>query len=133
MNRTIVFPVILLLLAGAGFHCKPYRIPPSTLLTGKLVIDGPCGNYVIQVLSGNVDSAKILASWKDSIRDTTYSNVFTASNICTVRSYSLVKNDIFTFRMTDSIPVHDCPICLIAIPMPGIFDEITDVQKIQSK
>ncbi|GGB04378.1 hypothetical protein [Puia dinghuensis] len=134
MKRNVFIPILLLLLAGTGFYCQPGKIESPTL-TGKLVIDGPCSNYVIQVLSGNIDSSKIVASWKDSTfgHDTTYTNVFTVSDFCTFGNNHLSQGDVFTFRITDSVPVQTCMQCLIYVPTPQKRNAVIDVQKIQSK
>ena len=132
MKRPIFFLVVLLF-AGAGFNCKPSKIsPPPSLLTGKLVVNGPCGFYVVQVLSGNIDSARLAKSWKYTTGDTTFSNVFMVNDRCTFGGYGLSKNDEFTFEITDTVIVQDCMLCLIAYPpTPAVSNTVTHVQLVK--
>ena len=131
MQRIPAIAVLFLLLAGTGFYCrreKPLTAPAT--LTGKLITNGPCGNYVIQVLSGKVDPSRIVASWKPDPGDTTYTNVFKVANVCNFEGSSLAKNDIFTFRMNDTVIVNNCMVCEIYVPTPPIANTVDHVQKV---
>lgn len=133
MKRLPTLPVFLLLLALTGTHCHRTQMNSSTsTLKGKLVVDGPCGFYAIQVLSGNIDPSRIQRTWKYEFgqTDTIYSNVFRASNICVFGGYGLSKNDTFTFRLTDSVEVQNCMICEIAWPAGlNVASTVTDVHR----
>lgn len=131
MQRPIFLLAALLLFAGAGFHCRHTRPSPPPL-TGKLVVNGPCGFYVVQVLSGSVDSSRLVKSWKYTTGDTTFSNVFMVSDPCTFGGYGLSKNDEFTFEMNDTIIVQNCMLCMIAYPpTPAISNTVSEVQLIK--
>lgn len=132
MKRPVFFLVVLLF-AGAGFNCRPSKVSPQpVLLTGKLVVNGPCGFYAVQVLSGNVDSSRLVKSWKYTSGDTTFSNVFMVSDACTFGGYGLSKNDEFTFEMNDTTIVQNCMLCMIAWPpTPAISNTVSKVQLVK--
>jgi len=50
--------------------------------SGKLVKKGICMNYVIQVLSDNVDGNLIEKSWTNEFTEISYKNVFGLGSIC---------------------------------------------------
>jgi hypothetical protein len=130
MNRFILLPIVALLLTGASFQCKPNRVEPPQL-TGKLVVNAACGHYVVEVLSGNVDSARLVRSWKDSASDTTYTNVFAVSNACTFSGFGLSRGDIFTFTMNDTVIVQNCMLCMIFYPKPPVSNFVNHVRVLQ--
>ena len=131
MKRPILILVALLLFAGTGFNCRRSKMSPSPL-TGKLVVNGPCGFYVVQVLSGNVDSSRLAKSWKYTTGDTTFSNVFLVNDPCRFDGYGLSKNDEFTFQMNDSVFVQNCMLCMIAWPpTPGVSNTVSNVQLVK--
>lgn len=132
MKRTILIPVVLFLFAGSGFNCEPGKVNPDKL-TGKLVVAGPCGQYVIQVLKGDLDSSRIQKMYLDSGffgKGERYSNVFTVRNVCDFAGYHLSKNDIFTFVLKDTLPDQNCAVCLIYYPVPTITNTVQQVQVI---
>ena len=130
MNRSILLLIVTLLLAGTSFHCKPNKVEPSQL-TGKLVVNAACGHYVVQVLSGNVDSSRLVKSWKDPAGDTTYSNVFAVSNACTFAGFGLSRGDIFTFTMNDAVIAQNCMLCMIFYPTPPVSNFVNHVRIVQ--
>jgi len=130
MKRTMFLPIIMLLFAGAGFNCQPSKIKPASL-TGKLVINKPCGHYVIQVLSGDVDPGFLVKSWRDSITNTSYSNVFTVANSCNFTGSGLSPNDVFTFKINDTSFVQNCMLCMIFYPTPVVSNTVSDIQLVR--
>ena len=128
MKHPVLLLTALLLFAGIGFNCHHDKVSlQPTPLTGKLVLNGPCGQYVVQVLSGNIDSARIVKSWTIP-GDTNYSNVFAVSNSCTFGEYKLSRNDVFTFALNDTSYVQTCMLCMIYSPTPGISNIVSHVQ-----
>ncbi|HWB93071.1 MAG TPA: hypothetical protein VG605_14510, partial [Puia sp.] len=103
------------------------HLPPERLV-GKLVITGPCENYAIQLISGNIDSSKIMALWRNG--DSTYTNVFSVSNRCTFARYGLKRGDKFSFLLNDSLDVQTCMQCEIYIALPPVWNTVTGVQPI---
>ena len=54
----------------------------ENLLKGKLIIKGICMNYVIEVLSDNIDQNLIEKSWTNEFTEISYENVFGLGSIC---------------------------------------------------
>lgn len=139
MSPTILRPVLLALLIGTGIHCKhdnaltPTPTPTSTF-TGKLVINAPCGNFVIQVLSGPIDSVQLVKSWKDTANDSVYTNVFTVANKCGFPQYGLVQGDVFTFKLVlpPRISMDNCLLCMVYYPTPSISYPVTSLGKVNN-
>lgn len=137
MTRNIFSSVLLLLLVSSGFQCQKHTsvqalsIPPAMMIyNGKLVIAGPCANYVIQVPPGEVDTSLVMASWKDPSTDSIYTNVFTVSSYCTFAGYNLVKGDSLSFSFDPDPPAQTCTRCDIYVPTPSVSHAVTDVNKI---
>lgn len=105
-------------------------IPGGEVLTGKLIINGPCEHYVIQLQKGTIDTANIELSWYDSDNDTTYNNVFTVANYCSFGNYGLQKGDVFTFKIDPDSPAQECPICQIFVATPTKQNAVINVQKV---
>lgn len=131
--KTRLKVILLLLLAISLFtiECKKNSPVSAATYTGRLVINGPCSHYVIQLVKGNFDTTKLVTSWYDRDNDSTYSNVFTVSNYCNFGTYRLQQGDVFTFQLEPSVPPQTCPICLLFVSVPPIQNGVTNVQKIQ--
>jgi len=115
-----------------SFQCRRDDTPPpGNTLKGKLVLNGACGNYVIQVLEGTIDPGKIVASWKNPQTDSVFTNVFTAGNSCNFEGNNLVQDDIFTFQLDATPPPQNCAHCLIYVPTPPVSNAIKNVQKVK--
>ncbi len=124
--KKIFFPAVLLLLAGTGFYCKPSHM--GARLTGKLVEKGPCGQYVIEVISGKIDSGKIEKTWHSG-KDTILTNVFTVENVCDFGGAGFRQNDVFTFAISEKKIPQNCAVCLIYYPVPEKRNTVVDVRK----
>ncbi|MBS1664464.1 MAG: hypothetical protein JST68_25690 [Bacteroidetes bacterium] len=124
--KQIFFPVVLLLLAGTGFYCKPTHL--GTRLTGKLVEKGPCGQYVIEVISGKIDSSKLEKSWRSG-KDSTYENVFAVENVCDFGGAGFKVNDVFTFAISDKKAPQNCVLCQVYFAVPAVKNTVVDVRK----
>lgn len=112
-----------------NIQCKK-NITSAPVLTGKLIINGPCEHYAIQLIKGNIDTANIVASWFDQDNDSTYNNVFTVANYCTFGNNGLQKGDVFTFQIDQNIAPQTCPICLIFVAVPPKENAVINVQKV---
>jgi hypothetical protein len=122
--------IILFLVALTGFECKK-SAPNGPVFTGRLIVNGPCEHYAIQLISGTIDTANIEASWYDSANDSTYTNAFSVSNFCTFGNNGLLLGDVFTFQIDPNPKVQTCPICMIAVPLPSKQNAVIDVQKVK--
>lgn len=132
MRRLFVLPALLGLLLLYSFHCRRDDASPGdNLLKGKLVINGPCGNYVVQLLEGHMPPEDIVASWKNPQKDSVYTNVFTVGNSCSFGGNHLAQGDIFTFQLDARPAPQNCALCLIYVATPPVRDAIKNVQKLK--
>jgi hypothetical protein len=121
---TFLFAICIL-----AIQCKKSSTP-GTVLTGKLIVNGPCLHYVIQLEKGNIDTTNLVASWFDRDNDSTYTNVFAISNYCTFGDYGLQKGDVFTFQIDSNSPAQNCPNCMIVVAVPPKENAVINVKKI---
>lgn len=130
MNRPFLRPILFLLMLCSGIMCQPEKVDPPTL-TGKLVIEKACANYVIQVLQGSIDPTKLDPLWKDTISGITYINVFTVANRCTFPG-GFSEGDTLTFQLGDSSvpPSPVCDLCYVYYPTPPVSNSVKNVQKL---
>jgi len=129
MNRFLLLPAFLGFLFFASTGCKRDN-DVNAALRGKLVLASGCGNYVIQLLQGQLPANKINASWKDPLTDSVYTNVFTALNDCDFQS--LATGDVISFRVTDSA-THAIPTCVVCVwfrPTPPAGNVVVDIRKL---
>ncbi len=128
MARSILRLIILTLILGSGIMCQPKQVTRPAL-KGKLVLNRACSNFVIQVLEGSIEPAKIDPLWKDSVNDSIYVNVFTVGNRCTFPS-GLAEGDTLFFALDPNPQPQTCLICQIFYPTPPVTNDVMDVQKI---
>ena len=124
-----VFLILIILTSLLCLQCKK-DIHTGDVLTGKLIINGPCEHYVVQLMKGTIDTANIASSWYDSANDSTYTNVFTVANFCTFGNNGLHKGDIFTFQIDTNSPPQYCPTCQIYLSTPSKQNALISVKKI---
>ena len=93
--------------------CRKEEIGPT--YTGRLEIDGICGNYTLTVLNGGLDTSQVDASWTDPQTNITYTHAFGLSNPCDFPD-SLQAGDTFEFRLAS--PNNNCVQCLAFYPTP---------------
>jgi hypothetical protein len=132
MRRFIALPALLGVLFIYSFQCRRDDTnPPGDTLKGKLVLNGPCGNYVIQVLEGNISPDKMVASWKQPQTDSVFTNVFTVANSCNFGGNNLQQEDIFTFQLDATPAPQNCMLCMIYVPTPTVSNAVKNVQKLK--
>ncbi len=126
--KKISFPLILIALMALiflpGFQCKK-EIDDTKLsgcIKGRLVVKGPCGQFVIQVLSGDPGNAAIAANWLDPETNINYNNVFTVKNYCYFPS--LTPGEEFFFYFIEQIKVMECIVCMAARATPAEGNEV---------
>jgi hypothetical protein len=129
MKRRFGFVAFALILSGSGFHCK--KTNTDNTWTGKLVFAGTCGDFVVQLQSGPVpDSGILTKSWTDSLTDSSFTNVFKVSDVCTFGFAQVQVGDVFTFTLNAPPPVQTCFICDIepSFPMPATSNVVTNIK-----
>ena len=129
MIRRIVLSSFLLLVVLANFDCKPDKVT-YPVMTGKLVVASICDQYIVQVLSGPIpDSSVLTKSWTDKATDSSYSNVFRVSDVCTFAAAGVVVGDTFTFTLNGTPPTQTCYTCdAVAFPQPSTSNAVTNIK-----
>lgn len=84
---------------------------------GRLEIKGICSNYVISVIEGNVDTAKVTGNWTDPESGKNYKNVFKLNSPCTFPE-DIGEGDEFYFQFTNNMK-DECIVCMAYRPVPG--------------
>jgi hypothetical protein len=139
MGPIFLKTTLLVLLVSSGFQCRRNNDNSSqNILTGKLVIFDPCGQSAIQVLTGQIDSSKVEASWTDPDNDSVYHNVFAVSDIsnaCSLSYYGLSKGDVFQFGLDPNPSKVVCYTCNDSNPVtvPPVSNAVKNVKKIVEK
>jgi len=129
MKRRILLMGLLLLMAVTGFRCKKSNVP--AIWTGKLVVFATCADYVVQLQSGPIsDSTVLTKSWTDSATDSSFTNVFKVSDVCTFAAALVHVGDVFTFTLNGPTPTQLCFTCNIApsFPMPAASNSVTNIK-----
>jgi hypothetical protein len=127
-----VFLLLVITLCLFTIQCKKNSpVSATATYTGRLVINGPCSHYVIQVTKGNFDTTKYVAAWFDHDNDSTYSDVFTVANYCDFGIYALHQGDVFTFQLEPNVLPQTCPICLIFVYVPPLQNGVTNVKLVK--
>ena len=125
MRRIFQLPLFFGIIIFAA--CKPSRTHSSGPFTGK-VIGSICSQYTIQLVSGDMDPARYVRTWKHSMNDSVYHNVFALNNFCYFSTLGLQKGDVFQFRLITDSAKESCAVCLIYEPTPPIYNSIKVVQ-----
>jgi hypothetical protein len=113
MKIYVIAPLLLMLAVNAG-KCKNKK--EGTVYKGRLEIKAICMNYTIKLLEGNLDTTKVMASWKDESTGKTHSNVFALGSPCSFPSV-IKEGDEFYFTI-DPNPPRDCAVCMAYYPKP---------------
>ena len=136
MPRTFLkfLPLVLLFTA---IQCKRDNDSSTqNILTGKLMVSDGCGQFAVEVLSGQFDPARVSATWTDTDNDSVYHNVFRLGgvrNACAIGYYGVSKGDTFQFRMDPGQSVLTCTTCDIrtTIALPPISNNVRDVKVVE--
>jgi hypothetical protein len=123
-----LFSFLLAVICLCTIQCKK-NSSGGPVFTGKLIVNGPCDHYVIQLENGTIDTANIVAVWFDTDNDSVYNNVFTVTNMCSFGVNGLIQGDVFTFQLDPNMPAQYCPICAIAVATPQKQNAVVNVQK----
>ncbi|MFM7672086.1 MAG: hypothetical protein ACKO6Q_05775 [Bacteroidota bacterium] len=107
-------PILLAIILCNLIGCRKTENGP--VYTGRLEIDGICGNYTLTVLNGGLDTSQVQHSWTDPTTNITYSNAFGLTNPCAFPD-SINAGDTFEFQLvTDN---RTCIQCLAFYPTPA--------------
>ena len=108
--------LFLLLVAPLLFsQCKTSKLS-GPCYKGKLVRKAMCMNYTISVMSGNIDTALVVAHWQDPNTGDVFTNAFSLGSPCTFPS-NINEGDEFYFNI-DNGQVQNCAVCLAYYPTP---------------
>ena len=120
----ILFVALTAIIFLPGFTCKKETIDTrlSGCIKGRLVVKGPCAQYVIQVISGDAGNADIAPNWLDPETNINYTNVFTVKNHCYFPA--LNPGDEFNFYFIRQVKTMDCIVCLAARATPLQGNEV---------
>lgn len=99
----------------------------SNVYKGKLEVKGMCMNYTIKLLEGNLDTSRLVSTWKDEVTGKTHNNVFALGSACSFPA-TINEGDEFHF-MFDSSYVSNCAVCLAYYPKPAKSIAIKVVNK----
>jgi hypothetical protein len=98
--------------------CNKADQPPVEYFKGKLVLQGICMNYVIQIVEGSVNPTLFEQSWVNPLTNTTYKNVFGLASICTFPS-NIKEGDEFYFTIPKNPVAQTCAQCKAYSPIPA--------------
>ena len=120
----ILFVALVTITFLPAFQCRKENenIKLSGCIKGRLIVKGPCAQYVIQVISGDTGNADIAANWVDPETNTNYTNVFTVKNYCYFPA--LNPGDEFNFYFIKQVRTMDCIVCMAARVTPSQGNEV---------
>ena len=98
--------------------CNKADQPAVEIFKGKLVLQGICMNYVIQIVEGSVNPTLYEQSWVNPSTNTTYKNVFGLESICTFPS-NIKEGDEFYFTIPKNPVAQTCAQCKAYSPIPA--------------
>ena len=116
---------LIFILSVTTDKCKGKK--ENNVYKGKLEVKGMCMNYTIQLLEGNLDTAKLVKEWKNESTGKTHNNVFALGSACNFPS-TINEGDEFYFAI-DSTYVSNCAVCLAYYPKPAKSIAIKVVNK----
>ena len=106
--------------------CNKDEMDQVESFSAKLVKQGICMNYVIQVLDSDFDSYLLELNWTNEFSDISYNNVFALESVCDFPD-SIKEGDSFRFRI-DREKENLCAVCLAYTAAPRKFVSITVIK-----
>ena len=110
--------------------CKSTRMHTSGPFTGK-VLGNICSQYTVQLISGDMDPARYVKTWKNTNNDSVYHNVFAINNFCYFNTFNLQKGDVFEFNLLPDSAKENCVVCLAYEPVPPISNTVKVIQTVK--
>ncbi len=123
MYKNILIVLSFFVFVSCTKESNGSKINPNECIKAKLVLKGICQNYVIEVISGNIDPTLIEGTWQNPLTHDVYKNVFGLASICSFPS-TLNEGDEFYFTVfnfmgiPEDFPPQDCVQCQAYSPMP---------------
>ena len=127
--KKLISVLLVVLMVASAYQCNNKTgSGKEGTLKGRLVIKEICSHYVVEVVSGNADTARVTNGWLDEKREKTYDNVFTVSNRCGFPAASINEGDEFEFTFEPEV-MEDCAVCMAYYPTPPKKNAIKIVGK----
>jgi hypothetical protein len=118
MKKILFFSFAILFICSA-YQCNRKAAASNGTLKGRLVIKEICAHYVVEIISGDADTALVQNGWRDEKRNKTYNNVFTVANRCGFADSQLNEGDVFEFSFDKNPPPEDCLVCMAYYETPA--------------
>lgn len=103
--------------------CNKDVVDEVQFFSGKLVKQGICMNYVIQVNDIDFPQDMIEKKWTDEFSEIGYENVFALESVCDFPE-SIKEGSSFRFKI-DADKKNLCAVCLAFTPVPEKSVSIT--------
>jgi hypothetical protein len=116
--RKGIFLKLLIILS-----CNKDEVDEVQFFSGKLVKQGICMNYVIQVNDIDFPQDMIEKKWTDEFSEIGYENVFALESVCDFPE-SIKEGSSFRFKI-DADKKNLCAVCLAFTPVPEKSVSIT--------
>lgn len=100
-----------------NLSCNKKDQKPVEFYKGKLVLEGICMNYVIQLIDGPLNPMLYEQNWVNPNTNITYQNVFALGSICTFPT-SIKQGDEFYFILPQNPVAQTCAQCQAYSPTP---------------
>ncbi len=101
-------------------------VEQDKIYTGKLVIQGICMNYVIQVNATDFPQELIEKNWTHEFSGVEYENVFALESVCDFPE-NIKEGDSFNF-MIGNKNEDGCAVCYAYSPVPKKYLSITVIE-----
>ena len=111
--------LFLLIILGCNYE----KNDEDTYYNGKLVKQGICMNYVIQVNDINFPQELIEKKWADESSGIEYENVFALESVFDFPE-NIEENDFFKFKIGNNSKTN-CVVCEAYTPVPKKYIKIS--------
>ena len=120
-----MYKLNLVLFILLSFSCSKEQEKDENFYLGKLVKQGICMNYVIEVEDPNFPTELIERSWIDEFSKIEYNNVFTLESVCDFPE-TINEGDSFKFILGNT-NTDLCAVCEAYTPVPKKYLSISVV------
>lgn len=116
--KLIVFGFVSFLAFLSKDGCRKSGGLPANCYKGRLEVKGQCMNYTIKVLEGNMDTSRMMSTWKDEGTGRVHENVFRLASVCNFPT-EIQQGDEFYFRVETVPGAKGCAVCMAYYPTPS--------------